>query len=124
LPQFSRLLGSNLLHIPSPACITTAPQVLLSCCHLEKSLWNAHTSSPYCKLSWRKTIASKKNSDVAHISDEMVGVYSWIINWEGAIFMWHKSSFLQNPVELQCLSFPGKDAQTQTPWLCAHEEKK
>jgi hypothetical protein len=58
----------------------------------------------------KKTMASKKNSDVAHISDEMVGVYIWMINWEGTISMWHKSSFLQNPVELQGLSFHGKDA--------------
>jgi uncharacterized membrane protein len=67
-------------------------------------------AAPYYKLSWEKTMASNKNSDVAHISDEMVGVYSWVINWEGAISMWRKSSFLQNPVELQRLSFPGKDA--------------
>ncbi len=36
--------------------------------------------------------------------------------------MRQKSSFLQNPVELQGLqSFPGKDARTQTPWSWAHE---
>ncbi len=70
LPQFSSLVGSNLLHIPSLASTTTAPQVLPN---LLSSKQISVTSSPYCTLSWRETTASKKNSDVAHISYEMVG---------------------------------------------------
>jgi hypothetical protein len=47
--KLSRLKSST--HSPHLHPQPQPPKYCPACCHLNKSLWNAHTSSPYCK--WR-----------------------------------------------------------------------